>query len=210
MPTVACWDERQFDFDVHSTALLVIDMQQDFFADAPALEAAKPGVTAVVAAARLAGMTIIHTREGYTAADGPDVNAYKKHLGYVGRESPSGPFLIRGTEGHDFAPDFEPADGEAVVDKAGFSGFYGTDLQEMLAGITHLVIVGITTQCCVHSTLRDAVERAYFCLTVYDATAAEEVDVHNATMKIIQAERHLFGWISDAASTANAISGADA
>ena len=200
MVSVPCIGGRQFEFEVGRTALLVIDMQRDFFGPEGAnLRPIIPRVAAVAEAARRAQLAIVHTREGY-AADGSDVNAYKRHLGYVGREGPGGPFLIRGSHGHDCLDGFAPLADEPIFDKAGFSGFYNTQLHAYLQdkGITHLIITGVTTQCCVHSTLRDAVERGYFCLTLTDCCAAEDPAVHEATLKIIQAENHLFGWLSDA------------
>ncbi len=207
MYEINCWNNRTFPFDINSTALLVIDMQRDFLAsdgyiatkypEVTALQAIVPAVKKVLQAARKSGLTIFHTREGYQG-DRSDVNAYKRALGYVGQPGPNGPFLIRGTYGHDFYDGFEPLEGEKVIDKPGFSAFYKTNLDNILKnlGITHLIICGITTQCCVHSTLRDAVDRGYFCLSLADCCAAEDTAVHDATMQIIQAENHLFGWIS--------------
>ena len=195
--------------------MLVVDMQRDFIAPTgpgagPStqnpLAGIVPNLEKVLAAARRAGMTIIHTREGY-GLDGSDVNPYKQSLQYVGKPGPNGPFLIRGTPGHDFFEGFEPRPHEMVIDKAAFSAFYETSLHQQLAdaGINHLVVTGVTTQCCVHSTLRDAVERGYFCLTLEDCCAAEDPAVHSATMLIIQAENNLFGWISDSQAFIDAI-----
>ena len=208
MAQILCWGDRQFAFDPVTTCLIVVDMQHDFIAPADAvtsrltdrfpLAGIVPNLKRVLATARRVGMTIVHTREGY-AADGSDVSLYKRSLDYVGRPGPNGPFLIRGTPGHDFFDGFEPQPDEIVVDKAAFSAFYQTSLHRTLVdtGVTHLVLTGVTTQCCVHSTLRDAVERGYFCLTLEDCCAAEDPTVHAATMRIIQAENNLFGWISD-------------
>ena len=117
----------------------------------------------------------------------------------VGDPGPLGRFLIRGEAGHDFVDELRPAQGEAVVDKPGFGAFYRTDLEGMLraAGVTHLILSGITTQCCVHSTLREAVDRGFWCLTVADCCAAIETAWHDATMSLIPSEGHLFGWICD-------------
>ena len=191
-------------------------MQHDFLA-ADGYIASKHGTAAQMAviipttfrvldAARQGKLKVFHTREGYSS-DGSDVNAYKKTLGYVGQPGPNGPFLVRGAPGHDFFAGFGPRAGEIVIDKAGFSAFYQTSFEQILneSEITHLVIVGITTQCCVHSKLRDAVERGYFCLTLEDCCAAEDPAVHVATLRVIQAENHLFGWISNGQNFANAI-----
>lgn len=209
MVEVYCWDNRRFSFDVDSLGLLVIDLQHDFLApdgrtavrhggESP-FAAILPTVARVLDAAREMGCTIIHTREGYRA-DGSDVTALKRSMNYVGQDGPNGPFLIRGTKGHDFLEGFTPHEGEIVIDKGGFSAFYRTTLESLLRAreISHLAIMGITTQCCVHSTLRSAVDRGFFCLTLHDCCAAEEQEVHDATMRVIQAENHLFGWISEA------------
>jgi nicotinamidase-related amidase len=207
---IECWDGRRFDL-AGSTALLVIDMQRDFLdpegmaavegEDISPLRAVVPAVSAITEAARDAGIQVIHTREGY-APDLGDVSAMKAERGSVGNAGPLGRFLIRGEAGHDFAPGLEPMEGELVIDKPGFSAFHQTDLESRLrsAGIDHLIICGITTQCCVHSTLRDAVDRGFYCLSVADACAAFDPDVHTATLRIIQAEDHLFGWIADTAA----------
>jgi biuret amidohydrolase len=106
---------------------------------------------------------------------------------------------VRGEYGHDFVDELRPERGELVIDKSGFGAFHATDLRERLGirGITHLLITGVTTQCCVFSTLREAVDRGYYCLTIRDGTAAFEPDLHEATMRMIASEGHLFGWISD-------------
>lgn len=216
LKSIACWSERVFEFDLESVRLLVIDMQRDFLDpagmaaaegdDIGALQAVVPEVARLTRAAREAGIGVIHTREGYSA-DLVDVSRAKAERGSVGSPGPLGRFLIRGEAGHDFAAGFTPEPGEMVIDKAGFSAFYRTDLHEQLqrAEVSHLIICGITTQCCVHSTLRDAVDRGYYCLTVADACAAFEPEVHEATLRIIEAEDHLFGWIADTAAVIAAV-----
>lgn len=215
MIRIACSDDRSFEFDADRTAFLMIDMQRDFlaedstFAREPGnavLRAAIPGARAVLAAARGCLPTIVHTREGY-AADRSDVTTAKAAMGYVGVPGPYGDVLVRGTRGHDFMDGFEPADGEHVIDKAAFSAFYRTGLEDLLAdrGVTHLLIAGVTTECCVHSTLRDAVERGYLCLTVSDACAAGRREWHDAALTVTQSEDGLFGWIATADAVVNAL-----
>ncbi len=213
---IECWGGRSFEFAAGATALLVIDMQRDFLEpggmaavegeDISQLQAVAPTVADITAAARRCEIPVIHTREGY-APDLSDVTAMKAERGSVGNQGPLGRFLIRGEPGHDFAAGLKPAPGELVIDKAGFSAFYRTDLETRLhsAGIDRLIICGITTQCCVHSTLRDAVDRGFYCLTVADACAAIDPAVHAATLRIIQAENHLFGWIADSTSVLAAL-----
>lgn len=213
---IDCWGDREFQFDPGSTALLVIDMQRDFLDQAgmaalegepvEQLRAVMPNVAAVTDSARSAGVAVIHTREGY-APDLSDVSAMKAARASVGAPGPLGRFLIRGEPGHDFHQGFGPQGDELVVDKAGFSAFYGTGLEDRLRGegVTHLLICGITTQCCVHSTLRDAVDRGFYCLTIADACAAFEPEVHEAVLRIIQAESDLFGWIANAAEVMRSV-----
>ncbi|MGI9609135.1 MAG: cysteine hydrolase family protein [Acidimicrobiia bacterium] len=208
MTAVTCWSGRSFDFDPATTALLVIDMQRDFL-DPDGMSAVGgeavselrkviPAVQRLTTAARTAGVRVIHTREGY-ASDLSDVSQAKADRSSVGEPGPLGRFLVRGEPGHDFAAGFEPIPGEAVIDKPGFGAFFASDLEALLkaVSVTHLIIAGITTQCCVHSTLREAVDRGFYCLTVADACAAFDADVHDAVLTVIQAENHLFGWIAN-------------
>ena len=101
----------------------------------------------------------------------------------------------------------QPEPGEKVIDKPGFSAFYASDLESHLAanGITHLVVTGVTYQCCVHSTLRDAVDRGFHCLTLDDCCAALEPELENSVRRIIRSEGNLFGWISDSATYVKAL-----
>jgi len=199
--TISCRSDRQFEFDPAATALIVIDMQKDFFNDeGETMREIVPRVAQLSAWARGIGCTLIHTREGYLP-DLSDVSDYRRSLDYVGRPGPMGRFLIRGEAGHDFLDDLKPQDGETVIDKAGFSAFHDTGLHRQLsiAGIDRLILCGVTTQCCVHSTLRDAVDLGYWCLTIADCCAATEPGLHDAALRLIEGEGHLFGWVCDAA-----------
>lgn len=182
------------------TALLSIDMQRDFFGDDgdDPMREIVPRVTQLLDAARNIGCRIVHTREGY-APDLSDVTAYRKSLGYVGRQGPTGRFLIRGEWGHDFLDEVAPHEGETVIDKPGFSAFYASDLHEQLqaSGTNRLILCGVTTQCCVHSTLREAVDLGYWCLTIADCCAADDPDLHDAALRLIAGEGDLFGWIGN-------------
>lgn len=190
------------------TALLVIDMQRDFIdpqgmcavlGDDPAFaRAIVPRVERLTDWARAAGHIVIHTREGY-APDLSDMHAAKRARREPVDEGPLGRFLIRGEAGHDFVDRLRPAPGEMVIDKPGFGAFHGTDLDAQLrdAGITHLILSGVTTSCCVQTTLREAIDRGYFCLTVADCCAALELDDHDRALDLIASEGDLFGWICD-------------
>ncbi len=214
--TVPCWQGLSYAFDPTRAAFLAIDMQRDFLAeggmcaqageDIAALRATIPVVAGLLEAARRARLTVIHTREGY-APDLSDVHDLKRERYGAGQAGPLGRFLIRGETGHDFVDECRPLDGETVIDKPGFSAFYKTGLEETLRaqGISHLILAGVTAQCCVLSTIRAAVDRGFYCLLLADACAAVEAKLHRATLDIIQGENHLFGWIADSAKLIQAL-----
>ena len=201
--TVPCRGAITYTFLPASTALLVIDLQKEFFVEGAGecldeMRAILPRVQRLIALARALDCRVIHTRESYQP-DLSDVHAFRRSLGYVGREGPLGRFCIRGEPGHAFVEESEPLPEETVIDKAGFSGFYNSGLDDLLkkAGIDHLILCGVTTQACVHSTLRDAVDRGYWCLTVGDCCAALEPGLHDAALDLIAGEGNLFGWVAD-------------
>jgi len=203
--SVRAHHDRQYEFRPETTALLVIDMQKDFFLDddgdhVPELAPIVPKVRALIGFARAIGCHVVHTRESYTP-DLSDVSAYRKSLGYIGQENKLGRFLIRGEPGCEFIDEARPLPNEPTIDKAAFNAFYASALGDKLsaAGVTHLILCGVTTQCCVHSTLREAVDRGYWCLTVADCCGAYDPHLHNATLDIIAGEDHLFAWLCDVA-----------
>lgn len=216
MGTVDCNAGLDFEIVPETTALLAIDLQRDFLDPAGYVAAAGdditemaaivPNAVALLDSSRSAGLTVIHTREGY-AADLSDMHALKRERSSAGSAGPLGRFLIRGEPGHAHVPECQPADGEPIVDKPGFGSFYRTDLEELLhsRGIDRLVLLGVTTQCCVASTLREAVDRGYRCLTVEDACAATTPELHTATISAIYGENNLFGWVSDTARVLTAL-----
>ncbi len=206
-------DGRPFPFPMGAqTALVLIDMQRDFLdpngysgvGGENVTETRKivPRVRAVLDAARAAGFTIVHTREGHLPdlSDLTPAKAFRsKRAGSeIGAPGPLGRLLIRGEYGHDFVDELQPIVGEHVFDKSGFGAFYKTQLGPMLErlGVTHLVFTGVTTQCCVHSTLREAVDRGYWCLLLEDCTAAFDPVVQKAAVDAIETEGGLFGWVS--------------
>ncbi len=200
---VQCRGDRVYTFVPERTALLLIDLQKEFFvADTgerlDQMRAILPRVQKLLTMARGLGCRIVHTRETYQP-DMSDVNTYRRSLGYVGRPGPLGRFCIAGEPGHAFVEEAHPLPDECVIDKASFSAFYNSELDALLRqqGIDHLILCGVTTQACVHSTLRDAVDRGYWCLTVADCCAAIEPGLHEATLDIIAGEGHLFGGVAD-------------
>jgi len=210
--SVACRGDRAYEFDPESTALISIDFQREFFVDDDGNELAHMcaillRVEKLVALARDLQCRVIHTRESYQP-DLSDVSDYRRSLGYVGKQGPLGRFCVLGEPGHEWVEAAQPFENETVIDKAGFGAFHNTKLDEILRrqGIDHLILSGVTTQCCVHSTLREAVDRGYWCLTVADCCAASESDLHEAALSLIAGEGHLFGWVADYCDIDNAIS----
>lgn len=216
--TVSCRAGRSLRILPAKTALLVIDMQHDFLSPGglaaetgetlAGLQAIVPRLQRLVPLARHAGMTVVHTREGY-AADLSDLPAARRATSEVGRPGPRGLALVRGEPGHDFIDELRPEPGEWVIDKPGFGAFYHSDLELRLRsrGIDSLILTGVTTQCCVESTLREAVDRSFHCLLLEDCCAAYDPRLHQATLAVIQGEGHLFGWISDSDTLIAALTG---
>ena len=176
-----------FTLTAGQTALIVIDMQRDFLLpggfgeslgnDVDQLLKVVPPLAALIAAARAAGITVIHTREGHEPdlSDCPPAKlnrgAPSKRIGDPGKY---GRILIRGEYGHDIVDELAPIDGDLVIDKPGKGAFYATGLQDALtaAGITQLLVTGVTTEVCVHTTTREANDRGYECLVVSDCVGS--------------------------------------
>jgi len=199
-------------FDPRRTALLVIDMQRDFLhpdgyaaragMDIAPLRAAIGPVGRLLAAARAAGLTIVHTREGHLPdlSDCPPTKlARSRNAGaQIGSPGPMGRLLVRGEHGHDFIDDLQPLPGEIVIDKPGYSAFEHTALAQVLTTrtIDTLLLCGITTEVCVSSTLRAAVDRGYRCFTLGDACASADRSLHAAALRMIGVEGGIFGQVS--------------
>lgn len=196
-----------------STALIVIDMQRDFcapggYADQAGLEIARlrapiPAISRLLDSARALGMLVVHTREGHRA-DLTDLHETKRrraeHAGApIGASGPLGRLLVRGEYGHDLIDELRPLPGEPVIDKPGYSAFAYTDLDLLLRrrGIGHLAICGVTTEVCVSSTLRAAVELGYACTLVSDACGSPSAELHAAALAMVEVEGGLFGRVLD-------------
>ncbi|GJE77847.1 cysteine hydrolase family protein [Methylorubrum suomiense] len=206
--------------DTATLALVVIDMQRDFLEpggfgaslgnDVSLLAAAVPPARALLAAARAAGLLVIHTREGHRAdlSDAPTAKltrgAPNARIGDIG---PMGRILIRGEPGHDIIPDLQPRDGEPVIDKPGKGAFYATELGAVLEarGIDTLIVCGVTTEVCVHTTVREANDRGYRCVVVGDACGSYIPAFHEAGLAMITAQGGIFGWVSDSSSVVAAL-----
>jgi biuret amidohydrolase len=202
----------EFEFDPGAVALLIIDMQRDFVDrggfgealgnDVELLRKAIAPTGQVLDAARSAGIFVIHTREGHRA-DLSDLTPAKKARGKfkvgIGDAGPMGRILVRGEYGHDIIDQLKPKPGEAIVDKPGKGAFYATDLDLLLQnrGIAQIIVCGVTTEVCVHTTVREANDRGYECLVLEDCVASYFPDSHAAALKMIKAQGGIFGWVSD-------------
>ena len=194
------------------TALLIIDMQRDFMEpggfgetlgnDVSQLARAVPPIKAVLNAARQTGMLVVHTREGHLPdlSDAPPAKVERGAPSLrIGDPGPMGRILIRGEAGHDIIPDLYPLDSEIVIDKPGKGAFYATGLRELLQqhGIENLLICGVTTEVCVHTTVREANDRGYRCVVLADCCASYFPEFHEIGLKMIKAQGGIFGWVSD-------------
>ena len=209
-----------FTFDPATTALVVIDMQRDFMEpggfgeslgnDVAQLRSTIEPLKAVFAAARAAGLTVIHTREGHLP-DLSDLPPAKLNRGKatlkIGDVGPKGRILIRGEYGQDIIDELAPAEGEIVIDKPGKGAFYATSFGDILAekGITSLVVTGVTTEVCVHTTVREANDRGYECLVLSDCVGSYFPEFQRVALEMIAAQGGIFGWVAPSAAFIDAL-----
>jgi nicotinamidase-related amidase len=197
------------------TAVIVIDMQRDFLLpggfgeslgnDVGQLQKVVAPLATLITAARSAGIMVIHTREGHEPdlSDCPPAKlnrgAPSKRIGDAGKY---GRILIRGEYGHDIVDELTPVEGEVVIDKPGKGAFYATELQDVLsaAGVTQLLITGVTTEVCVHTTTREANDRGYECLVVSDCVGSYFPEFQRVGLEMIKAQGGIFGWVADTAA----------
>lgn len=202
------------------TALLVIDMQRDFLLpggfgeslgnDVGMLRSVVEPLATLVAAARASGIPVIHTREGHLP-DLSDCPPAKLNRGLpsqrIGDPGAFGRILIRGEYGHDIIDELAPTAGETVIDKPGKGAFYATELTEVLesAGITTLLVTGVTTEVCVHTTVREANDRGYECLVVSDCVGSYFPEFQRVGLEMIAAQGGIFGWTAPSADVMAAL-----
>jgi biuret amidohydrolase len=210
----------EFKFEPKQTALVIIDMQRDFlekggFGDALGndvglLRRTIQPTQRLLAAARQAGLLVVHTREGHRP-DLTDLPPAKKARGHftvgIGDVGPMGRILIRGEAGHDIIPELYPRAGEPVVDKPGKGAFFATDLHTILQSrsIAQLVVTGVTTEVCVSTTVREANDRGYDCLVLRDCCGSYFPEFHDSALAMIAAQGGIFGWVGHSSQLIDAI-----
>jgi nicotinamidase-related amidase len=208
-------------FDLTRTAVVIIDMQRDFLQpggfgealgnDVSLLAAAVGPCRALLNAAREQGILVIHTREGHRPdlRDAPPAKLLRgKPSARIGDPGPMGRILVRGEPGQDIIPELYPIAGEPVIDKPGKGAFYATDLGAILhhASIENLIVCGVTTEVCVHTTVREANDRGYKCLVPGDCCGSYFPEFHAMGLRMIAAQGGIFGWVTDSRKLLHALS----
>ncbi len=211
MPTLQAQPEA-LQFEIARTALLIIDMQRDFLEpggfgdslgnDVSLLRVCIDPCRAVLALAREHGLLVIHTREGHRPdlSDAPPAKINRGHPSVrIGAPGPMGRILIRGEPGHAIIAELAPLPQEPVIDKPGKGAFYQTDLELILKNrnIDTLLVCGVTTEVCVHTSVREANDRGLRCVVLADCCGSYFPEFHRVALQMISAQGGIFGWVSN-------------
>ncbi len=219
-PATVAAEPGPFPLPAGKVAVIVIDMQRDFLLpggfgetlgnDVSLLQKVVPPLAEVLAAARDTGLLVIHTREGHLPdlSDCPPAKLQRgKPSQRIGDVGPHGRILIRGEYGHDIIDELAPIEGEIVIDKPGKGAFYATELGAILqdAGITHLIVTGVTTEVCVHTTVREANDRGYDALVLSDCVGSYFPEFQRVGLEMVAAQGGIFGWVADSTALLQAL-----
>ena len=211
-----------FELSPDDTAFVVIDMQRDFLLpggfgeslgnDVAQLAGVVTALERVLPAVRATGMPVVHTREGHLPdlSDCPPSKLLRGRPSCrIGDPGPFGRILVRGEYGHDIVDELAPLPGEPVVDKPGKGAFYATDLDEILRsrGVRRLVVTGVTTEVCVHTTVREANDRGYDCLVLSDCVGSYFPEFQRVGLEMIAAQGGIFGWTAPSSALLSALEG---
>jgi len=207
-------------FSMESAALILIDMQRDFLEaggfgellgnDVSLLRSTIEPCRAVLEAARQSGLFIVHTREGHmpNLSDAPESKLKRGNLEIgIGDKGPMGRVLIRGEQGHDIIPELKPQPEEPIIDKPGKGAFFATDLDLVLRkkNIETLFVGGVTTEVCVHTTVRQANDRGYECIVLSDCVGSYFPEFQRVGLEMIKAQGGIFGWVCSSKIFLNAM-----